>query len=133
MVAALYRKVPMFKPTPNPPETGHAKSKAKKHDEAAKRALDHYLLPKPEKSEDASQPGQLFTVAKNADNESLLANLSETLADADTMVSNLAFDLEGPARHILQIGRASSRDRVCTYVRISAATITLKKKNKYQA
>src|SRR3546814_7343664 len=101
MVAALYRKVPMFKPTPNPPETGHAKSKAKKHDEAAKRALDHYLLPKPEKSEDASQPGQLFTVAKNADNESLLANLSETLAAADAMVSNLAFDLEGPRRHIL--------------------------------
>ncbi len=37
----------MFKPTPNPPETGHAKSKAKKHDEATNRALDYYLLPKP--------------------------------------------------------------------------------------
>ncbi|MGX1172188.1 DUF6124 family protein [Pseudomonas sp. R151218B TE3479] len=95
----------MFKITPNPPETDqappHIKSKAKKHDEATKRVLDHYLLPKPEKSEDASQPGQLFTVAKNADNESLLANLSETLAAADAMVSNLAFDLEGPRRHIL--------------------------------
>lgn len=92
----------MFKPTPNPPETGNSssKSKAKKHDEATKRVLDHYLLPKPEKFEDASQPGQLFTVAKNADNESLLANLSETLASADAMVSNLAFDLEGPRRHI---------------------------------
>ena len=95
----------MFKPTPNPPETDHTsrhtKSQAKKHDEAAKRTLDYYLLPKPEKTEDASQPGQLFTVAKNADNESLLANLSETLAAADAMVSNLAFDLEGPRRHIL--------------------------------
>ncbi|QKJ33669.1 DUF6124 family protein [Pseudomonas sp. MPDS] len=94
----------MFKITPNPPETGatstHSSSKNKKHDEAAKRALDHYLLPKPEKSEDASKPGQLFTVAKNADNECLLANLSENLASADAMISNLAFDLEGPRRHI---------------------------------
>ncbi|MCD9118074.1 DUF6124 family protein [Pseudomonas bijieensis] len=94
----------MIKPTPNPPEADQAsprtKSKAKKHDEATNRVLDYYLLPKSEKSEDASQPGQLFTVAKNADNESLLANLSETLAAADAMVSNLAFDLEGPRRHI---------------------------------
>ena len=94
----------MFKPTPNPPEADQAssrtKSEAKKHDEATNRVLDYYLLPKSEKSEDLSQPGQLFTVAKNADNECLLANLSETLAAADAMVSNLAFDLEGPRRHI---------------------------------
>ncbi|WP_024619047.1 DUF6124 family protein [Pseudomonas kilonensis] len=94
----------MFKITPNPPETDNTsaqtKSKAKKHDETTKRVLDHYLLPKPEKSEDASKPGQLFTVAKNADNECLLANLSENLASADAMISNLAFDLEGPRRHI---------------------------------
>lgn len=95
----------MFKPTPNPPEADQAsprtKSKAKKHDEATNRVLDYYLRPKPKKSEEASQPGQLFTVAKNADNESLLANLGETLAAADAMVSNLAFDLEGQRRHIL--------------------------------
>ncbi|MGX9557290.1 DUF6124 family protein [Pseudomonas sp. CFBP 5750] len=94
----------MFKITPNPPETGststHSSRKNKKHDEAANRALDYYLLPKPEKSEDASKPDQLFTVAKNADNECLLANLSENLASADAMISNLAFDLEGPRRHI---------------------------------
>ncbi|SFW55242.1 hypothetical protein SAMN03159439_02620 [Pseudomonas sp. NFACC04-2] len=94
----------MFKITPNPPETDptatRSGSKNKKQDEAAKRALDYYLLPKPEKSEDASKPGQLFTVAKNADNECLLANLSENLASADAMISNLAFDLEGPRRHI---------------------------------
>ncbi|AUM72591.1 DUF6124 family protein [Pseudomonas fluorescens] len=94
----------MFKVTPNPPETdptsNHSGSKNKQHDEAAKRALDYYLLPKPENSEDASKPGQLFTVAKNADNECLLANLSENLASADAMISNLAFDLEGPRRHI---------------------------------
>ena len=94
----------MFKITPNPPETGststHSGRKNKKHDEAANRALDYYLLPKPEKSEDASKPDQLFTVAKNADNECLLTNLSENLASADAMISNLAFDLEGPRRHI---------------------------------
>ncbi|WP_039013273.1 DUF6124 family protein [Pseudomonas brassicacearum] len=94
----------MFKITPNPPETDstspHPSRKNKQHDETTKRVLDHYLLPKPEKSEDASKPDQLFTVAKNADNECLLANLSENLASADAMISNLAFDLEGPRRHI---------------------------------
>jgi hypothetical protein len=77
----------MFKITPNPPETDstspHPSRKNKKHDETTKRVLDHYLLPEPEKSEDASKPGQLFTVAS-----------------ADAMISNLAFDLEGPRRHI---------------------------------
>ena len=94
----------MFKITPNPPETDstspHPSRKNKQHDETTRRVLDHYLLPKPEKSEDASKPDQLFTVAKNADNECLLANLSENLASADAMISNLAFDLEGPRRHI---------------------------------
>ncbi|KKA06307.1 hypothetical protein VP02_19365 [Pseudomonas ogarae] len=94
----------MFKITPNPPETDststHSGRKNKKHDETTKRVLDHYLLPKPEKSEEASNPDQLFTVKKNADNECLLANLSENLASADAMISNLAFDLEGPRRHI---------------------------------
>jgi hypothetical protein len=94
----------MFKTTPNPPEANRTsastQSKTKKQDEAEKRVLDHYLLPKPKKSDEASKPGQLFTVAKNADNECLLANLSENLASADAMISNLAFDLEGPRRHI---------------------------------
>jgi len=94
----------MFKITPNPPETDsastHSGRKKKQHDETTKRVLDHYLLPKPEKSEDASKPDPLFTVSKKADNECLLANLSENLASADAMISNLAFDLEGPRRHI---------------------------------
>ncbi|AHL36693.1 hypothetical protein CD58_29130 [Pseudomonas brassicacearum] len=95
----------MFKVTPNPPETEQAspqtksKSRTKKLDEAAERALDFYLSPK-KKSEDATKPGQLFTVVKDIDNESLLANLSETLASADAMVGDLAFELEGSRRHI---------------------------------
>ncbi|WP_260958342.1 DUF6124 family protein [Pseudomonas citri] len=93
----------MFKPTPNPPEIGNSssqtKSNAKKHDEATKRALDFYLLPKPTNPED-EKPGRLFTVVSDIDNESLLANLTETLASADAMVSDLAFDLEGSRRHV---------------------------------
>ena len=77
----------MFKATPNPPEAGStsksAKSKAKQQDETTKR-------------------GQLFTVVKGLDNECLLANLTETLASADAMVSDLAFDLEGARRHVAQ-------------------------------
>ena len=94
----------MFKITPNPPEADStsrsAKSEAKKQDEAAKRALDYYLLPNPENSQDAPKPGQLYTVVKGLDNECLLANLSETLASADAMVNELAFDLEGSRRHL---------------------------------
>lgn len=94
----------MFKATPNPPDADptpqSAKSKAKQQDETTKRVLDHYLLPKSKKSQDDPKPGQLFTVVKGLDNECLLANLSETLASADAMVSDLAFDLKGSRRHL---------------------------------
>ncbi|WP_207281590.1 DUF6124 family protein [Pseudomonas sp. FW300-N2F2] len=86
----------MFKPTPNPPDTDPANSKA--FDKAADRALDYYLKPKTTKAE--ADPGQLFTVINGVDTESLLANLSETLASANAMLSDLAFDLEGSRRHI---------------------------------
>ena len=92
----------MFKPTPNPPEADKASSqtKSKKLDEAAERVLEHYLSPKPTKPKDEPKPGQLFTVVKDIDNETLLANLSETLASAEAMVDELAFDLEGSRRNI---------------------------------
>lgn len=86
----------MFKETPNPSEAGStstsAKSKAKPQDETTE--------PKPEESQDDLKPGQLYTVVKGLDNECLLANLSETLASADAMVSDLAFDLDGSRRHV---------------------------------
>lgn len=94
----------MFKATPNPPDADptpqSAKSKAKQQDETTKRVLDYYLLPKSEKSQDEPKPGQLFTVVKGLDNECLLANLSETLASADAMVNDLAFELDGSRRHV---------------------------------
>ncbi|OAB52671.1 DUF6124 family protein [Pseudomonas thivervalensis] len=67
-------------------------------DEAAKRAIDHYLDPKPQSKK--KKPSGLFTVVDGVDTESLLANLSETLASADAMVSDLAFDLKGSRRHV---------------------------------
>ena len=94
----------MFKPTPNPPDTDptspRKKTKTQKLDEAAERALDYYLNPKPDKPGADAAAGQLFTVIKDIDTESLLANLSETLASANAMVSDLAFDLEGSRRHV---------------------------------
>jgi hypothetical protein len=67
-------------------------------DEAAKRAIDRYLDPQPQ-AKKKKPSGQLFTVAKSADTETLLANLSETLASANAMLGDLAFDLEGSRRH----------------------------------
>ncbi|TCV66407.1 DUF6124 family protein [Pseudomonas fluorescens] len=85
----------MFKPTPNPPDTDPT---SKAFDKAAGRALDYYLKPKTTKAE--ADPGQLFTVINGVDTESPLANLSETLASANAMLSDLAFDLEGSRHHI---------------------------------
>jgi hypothetical protein len=42
----------------------------------------------------------LYTVAAGIATESLLANLSETLASANATISDLAFDLEGSRRQI---------------------------------
>ena len=96
----------MFKIKPNPAEADPNSPyldglSAKKLDEASKRALDYYRAPKPAKPAETIQPGQLFSVVKGLDNECLLANLSETLASADAMVNELAFDLEGSHRHFL--------------------------------
>ncbi|WP_434656067.1 hypothetical protein J3P96_06285 [Pseudomonas sp. R3-56] len=53
---------------------------------------------KPKADEERSDT--LYLIAPNIDSECLLANLSETLASANAMVSDLAFDLEGSRRHI---------------------------------
>ncbi|SFB40452.1 hypothetical protein SAMN03159488_03530 [Pseudomonas sp. NFIX10] len=92
----------MPKNTPNPPDDHVSRSQsanAKKLDDAATRALDYYLKPKPDK-ETCDTPDTLFIIAPDIDAECLLANLSETLASANAMVSDLAFDLEGSRRHI---------------------------------
>ena len=57
----------------------------------------HKVTPNPEEKQPS---GQLFTVVDGIDTESLLANLSENLASADAMISDLAFDLKGSRRHV---------------------------------
>ncbi|CAN1596417.1 DUF6124 family protein [Pseudomonas sp. B21-028] len=90
----------MFKVTPNPPVTDSTSpsdpSDSTTFDKAAKRALDFYLKPEPPET----QPDQLFTVVNGIDTECLLANLSETLASANAMACDLAFDLDGSRRHV---------------------------------
>ncbi|MGN7443524.1 DUF6124 family protein [Pseudomonas lactis] len=46
-------------------------------------------------------PIRLFTVAAGISTEDLLVNLSETLASANALSCDLAFDLEGPKQEEL--------------------------------
>jgi hypothetical protein len=94
----------MAKITPNPPATdGHGSraqfARNKKVDDATNRAFDSDLKPTPE-NETSDKPDALFTVAPDVDMECLLANLSESLASANAMINDLAFDLEGSRRHV---------------------------------
>ncbi|MBO1540710.1 DUF6124 family protein [Pseudomonas sp. OA65] len=96
----------MFKVTPNPPgspgNTADKSSKAKKLDEAAERALDYYLNPKPaDKSSAKSQTAQLFTVAPDIDTETLLANASEDLLSISAIAADLADDVDGSRRSVI--------------------------------
>lgn len=93
----------MIKVTPNPPETASTSadvgSDSKEIDEVTERVLNHYLDPKPQPKKKPI-PGQLFTVVEGLDSETLLANLSETLASANALLNDLTFDLDGSRRHI---------------------------------
>ncbi|MDO7897280.1 DUF6124 family protein [Pseudomonas citrulli] len=68
-------------------------------DANAERVIDSYLNPKPAQAEEKPSPDLLFTLVEGVDTESLLANLSETLASANVMAGDLAFELEGSRRH----------------------------------
>lgn len=89
----------MIKPTPNPPEaegvSPYASRDSKKLHEAADRALDHYLNP----PTTGHRPNSIFMVAPDVDSETLLAHACESLASANVMAGNLAFDLDGPTRN----------------------------------
>ena len=93
----------MIKVTPDPPETESTSpydslDPGKLH-KAAERALD-YHLPSSDKPKLDPQSTNIFTVIDGIDTERLLANLSETLASANAMASDLAFELEGSQRHL---------------------------------
>ncbi|MBA1377070.1 DUF6124 family protein [Pseudomonas brassicacearum] len=94
----------MVKITPNPPKKAENLSKYTRFDsqeqrEAADRALDIHLSPEAAAKPD-TEDGQIFTVVKGLNTESILTTLSETLASANAMASDLAFDLEGSRRHV---------------------------------
>ena len=97
----------MFKATPNPPGTDDVSPydplDPKKLNEAAERALDHYL--KPSDPECANQPPRkpstIYTVAPNIDIEELLANACESFASAKVIASDCAGFLEGSQRNTI--------------------------------
>ncbi|WP_434672763.1 DUF6124 family protein [Pseudomonas sp. R1-15] len=94
----------MVKITPNPPAPDDSVSRAqsarnKKLEDATNRALNFYLKPKPE-GEAPDNSSTLFRIDPDVDSECLLANLSESLASANALINDLAFDLEGSRRHV---------------------------------
>ncbi|WP_223486133.1 DUF6124 family protein [Pseudomonas sp. A-RE-19] len=93
----------MIKETPNPPETDdvspYESPNSKKLNDAAERALDHYLNPEALKSPATRKPSTMFMVAPNIKDEDLLAHTCESLAQASVMASDFAGYLEGPHRH----------------------------------
>ena len=92
----------MFKPSPNPPQSGHKSRvenlEAKKLDDAATRALDYYLNPQPSPPE--PDKNQLFIVSPHIDTETLLANASEDLQSISTIAADLADDVDDSRRCI---------------------------------
>ncbi|AEA72073.1 Conserved hypothetical protein [Pseudomonas brassicacearum subsp. brassicacearum NFM421] len=91
----------MFKVTPNPPQSGHKSrvqaQEEKKLDDAATRALDYYLNPKPDSPPEPDK-NQLFIVSPHIDTETLLANASEDLLSISTIAAHLADDVDDSRR-----------------------------------
>jgi len=93
----------MIKETPNPPEANdvspYESANSKKFNDAAERALDHYLNPAVLKSPANRKMSTLFLDAPDIKDEDLLAHTCESLAQASVMASDFAGYLEGPHRH----------------------------------
>ncbi|PNB51957.1 hypothetical protein C1X29_02230 [Pseudomonas sp. GW456-12-10-14-LB2] len=99
----------MFKPTPNPPDIDLASPyeslDSKKLNEAAERALDHYLCPGARIMATVNEPDRMYFANPAYNTESLLANASETLGSASEMLNNFAATL-APADRKTAIGIA---------------------------
>ncbi|AYF49980.1 DUF6124 family protein [Pseudomonas sp. 13B_2.1_Bac1] len=83
----------MFKVTPNPPNEPDLK-----FNQAAHRAIDHYLNPK---TAPPVTPLGLFTVAANASNETLITNSYETFSSVTALLLDLSEDLTGKQRDVV--------------------------------
>ncbi|MFJ2710267.1 DUF6124 family protein [Pseudomonas sp. NPDC087346] len=92
----------MIKPTPNPPESDpvspYESLDSKKLHEAAERALDHYLSPASLIMASTNKPEPMYLANPKCDTESLLANASETLGSATTMLNDFAALLDNSHR-----------------------------------
>ncbi|WP_239065521.1 DUF6124 family protein [Pseudomonas fluorescens] len=73
--------------------------------EAAERALDHYLTPQQRIMGSHTQHDPMYFANPAYDTESLLANASESLGSASEMLNNFAATLE-PAHRKTAIGIA---------------------------
>ncbi len=82
----------MFKITPNPPSEPDLKL-----NQAAHRAIDHYLNPK---ADPATPPPSLFNVAADASNETLITNSYETFSSVTALLLDLSEDLTGKQRDV---------------------------------
>ena len=88
--------------TPHPPVTDPASPydsiDPKKLNEAAERALDHYLCPGARIMATVNEPDRMYFANPAYNTESLLANASETLGSASEMLLNFAAMLDTPHR-----------------------------------
>ena len=83
-------------------ETKHTSHSPNTLDEAAQRALDYYLNPKPTDEASGKAPtAQLFIVAPDIDTETLLANASEDLLSISAIAADLADDVDGSRRSVI--------------------------------
>ena len=96
----------MTKSTPHPPVTDPASPyeslNPKKLHEAAERALDHYLNPTAQIMASTNEPEPMYLANPKYNTEALLANASETLGSATTMLNNFAALLETSHRKTLR-------------------------------
>ncbi|MDY7533906.1 DUF6124 family protein [Pseudomonas sp. Bout1] len=83
----------MFKVTPNPPGTADLKL-----NQAAQRALDHYL--NPSSAQTAPPSGALFSVAADVSSESLITNSYETFTSVSALLLDLSEELSGKDRDV---------------------------------
>ncbi|MDR6961510.1 hypothetical protein J2W43_005523 [Pseudomonas brassicacearum] len=83
-------------------ETEHTSHSPNTLDEAAQRALDYYLNPKPTDEVPRKPPtAQLFMVSPDIDTETLLANASEDLLSISAIAADLADDVDGSRRSVI--------------------------------
>ena len=86
----------MFKVTPNPPNGPDLKL-----NQAAHRAIDHYLNTGAEPPEPPPPPSTtLFSIANDASNETLIVNSYETFSSVSALLLDLSEALTGKQRDV---------------------------------